>query len=302
MPFLQKDNLMILGHKRQLSVLDSIQERNAIPHSLIFSGPEHVGKKTIAKAFFNNIYSGVSDWHSFLTTDNQLTRRIRSGEHPDIFTLDTPGKINIASVRALRRFTRLSPFEQKVKFAIIDNAHLIGSLGSNTLLKTLEEPPDHTHIVLVTHRPERLPLTVRSRSLLLPFTLVPDSEILKMGRGKVSALKKEMAWIAGRPGLSALFIKSPNDPELLERITYFKTYGETFKRPSIAVKLQLAEKISKTDQQEIALEALLLAAREQMLKGDFSAARRARKIMNCLECLQLSNANARIALENGFLA
>ena len=68
-----------------------------------------------------------------------------------------------ASVRALRRFVQARPFEAPKKVAIVLDAHRMNRPAANALLKTLEEPPAHAHVILTTHQPYHLPATIVSR-------------------------------------------------------------------------------------------------------------------------------------------
>lgn len=95
-----------------------------------------------------------------------------SGNHPDIFILEPEeeGKqIKVEAVRELIGFIQLKSHSDKFKIAIIEPADAMNRSAANALLKTLEEPPEQSLLILNTHQPQRLPVTIRSRCQHISF-------------------------------------------------------------------------------------------------------------------------------------
>ena len=108
-------------------------------------------------------------------------RKIESGSHPD-FLLIAPhsGQIRIEEIRAIDDTLSLKPFEGKWKIVIVDEAHMMNSFAANAFLKTLEEPPKESLIILISSNPDRLPDTIRSRCSRLNFTPLSNEECRKV--------------------------------------------------------------------------------------------------------------------------
>lgn len=98
-------------------------------------------------------------------------RKIDSGVHPD-FLLISPesGQIRIEEIRAIEEVLSLKAFEGRYKVVIVDDADTMNQFTSNAFLKTLEEPPENSLIILISSNPNRLPDTIRSRCSRINFT------------------------------------------------------------------------------------------------------------------------------------
>src|SRR3989454_11316446 len=92
--------------------------------------------------------------------------------------IDAPSNRGIEEIRDLRDRSRLAPTEGRYKVYIIDEAHMLTTEAATALLKTLEEPPAHAILVLVTTEPHRLPATILSRCQRFDFRRVSQKEIV----------------------------------------------------------------------------------------------------------------------------
>jgi DNA polymerase III subunit delta' len=183
----------ITGHRPLLDLLARATDRGALPPSLVFSGPEGVGKRTIAVALAQllNCERPVewSDDHGKTACGTcSPCRRIARGVHADVLTLqpgDT-GTIKVDQVREAIERAAYRPFEGRRRLVIIDDADALMPEAQNALLKTLEEPPSASVFVLVTARPDVLLPTVRSRCHRLrfgPLTAVDVADVLMRRHG-----------------------------------------------------------------------------------------------------------------------
>ncbi len=177
MPF--KD---VIGHRRLVSLLERAVGSGSVPPSLIFSGPEGVGKRLVAQALAQALnclkaveHSGGRDACGTCASCSKIAR----GLHPDVWTIqpEESATISVDQIREAIERTAYRPFEGRVRVAIVDPADLMLGPPQNALLKTLEEPPRSSVFILVTSRPDMLFDTVRSRCSHLRFSPLQASEI-----------------------------------------------------------------------------------------------------------------------------
>ncbi len=160
--------------------------RSGLPQSALFEGPEGIGKRTIAAllATRENCRDPKSD---DLCGRCPSCTKAFSGFHPDIRfypEVEPANTIGIDDVRGLSQEAQYRPFEGSRRVFIIDRAERMTPQAQNALLKTLEEPPETSHLVLVTGYPQRLLSTIRSRCQLISFRPLHRREIENFLREK----------------------------------------------------------------------------------------------------------------------
>ena len=108
-------------------------------------------------------------------------RKIDKGIHPD-FLLISPdsGQIRIDEIRAIDDALSLKAFEGRYKIVIVDDADTMNQYAANAFLKTLEEPPEDSLLVLISSNPDHLPDTIKSRCSRLNFTPLSDEACAKV--------------------------------------------------------------------------------------------------------------------------
>jgi DNA polymerase-3 subunit delta' len=160
----------IIGHKKQLAMLRSGLSADRLHHSYLLVGPDGVGKSTVALALAKAIHCEDSS-HDFCGRCANCAR-ISDGNHPDVRVIEPlPDKkeISIQQIREIERELSYRSFSGKHKIAIIDRATLINLSAENALLKTLEEPPEKSLLILIAANAGGLLPTVRSRCVRLSF-------------------------------------------------------------------------------------------------------------------------------------
>lgn len=169
----------IVGHTRTIELLRRAVSRDAVPQSLLFAGPEGVGKRAVALALAQAVNCPQrKDGDACGTCP--VCRRIAAGTFFDVVVLDKGDQASIR-IDPLREkvlgVIGYRPFEGAKRVFIIDPADELIIQAQDALLKTLEEPPSSALIVLVTAYPDTLLATIRSRCRRLRFGALSDEEV-----------------------------------------------------------------------------------------------------------------------------
>ncbi|HSX57490.1 MAG TPA: DNA polymerase III subunit delta' [Sphingomonas sp.] len=169
-------------------------------HAWLFAGPEGVGKASFARQAAMRMLAEAADGGALpgdfdVPEDNRTRRMIEAGAHPDYRVMerlpkdpDKPGEnlarsIPIAQVRGLNPMFATKPSMSSRRVVVIDAIDDVERPGAaNALLKNLEEPPEGTIFLLVSHSPGRLLPTIRSRCRLLRFDPLGDAEVASVLR------------------------------------------------------------------------------------------------------------------------
>jgi DNA polymerase-3 subunit delta' len=159
----------IIGHDRPVSILKRAIQNDAVAHAYLFSGEQGIGKRLTARAFaaaLNCQVAGPAGGCGVCTS----CRKAASGTHPDVHLLSPDGtEIKIDQVRAAQAELSLKPFEGQKKVLIVDSAETMNDASQNAFLKTLEEPPGDSLIILISAMPQSFLPTIRSRCQELKF-------------------------------------------------------------------------------------------------------------------------------------
>lgn len=166
----------VIGHEKPRAHLKRMLENQTVPHALLFSGTAGVGKRRTAWAFACALLAQGRDQAA---TEDAL-RLITKGIHADLHLVSpAEGKkeITVEAVRSLTEKLTFKPYSGSCSVAIIDQAHTMNIAACNALLMTLEEPPGHSYLILVTNSPQRLPETIISRCQPVYFGELNEEEI-----------------------------------------------------------------------------------------------------------------------------
>ena len=144
--------------------LKSAIKNNKIAHAYIFAGPPDSGRLLLAKNFAKAL--NCADPENFPCDRCASCVKIDKNLHPDVKSLTYGGRggdIIIEQIRGLISDIILKPYEGRYKVFIIEDAHLLNAAAANSFLKTLEEPPANSVLILITERPSDLAPTIASR-------------------------------------------------------------------------------------------------------------------------------------------
>lgn len=165
-----------IGNQRIKKHLAAVLQSHKLPKAYIFYGPEGVGKASmaflLAKALNCRQFAGESC--DKCNSCFKIEKRI----HPDVQYYQPEAKeISINQMRRLSSQINLKPLEGRYKVFIIDPAERLSQEAANALLKTLEEPPANSLIILITANLSSLMPTIRSRCQLLHFSVIPRKDL-----------------------------------------------------------------------------------------------------------------------------
>ena len=174
----------ITGHRHLLELIARAAVRGTLPPSVIFAGPEGVGKRIAAVALAQVMNCLALDGTDGADACGKCAacKRIARGVHADVLLVEPgeTGTIKIDQVRDAIERSAYRPFEGRRRVVIIDDAESLNAEAQNALLKTLEEPPAASTFVLVTSRPDMLLPTVVSRCQRLRFGRLSPAEIAEV--------------------------------------------------------------------------------------------------------------------------
>ena len=168
----------IVGNAGVKKILHRALKQKKLPNSLLFTGPEGIGKKetalVVAKAL--SCLKKTAD----ACEECSHCRAIEHNNFPDVMVI-SPAKdmLKIDQMRLLKEMAYMKPMAGGKRIFIIEEAEKMNEEASNSLLKILEEPPAFSHIILITPNPFRIIPTIKSRCRIVPFSSIPREDIQK---------------------------------------------------------------------------------------------------------------------------
>jgi len=168
----------IRGHAQALAVIRRALEAGRLPHALLLSGPEGVGKRQVALEVAKALNCRAAGAAAEACDACASCRLADRGAHPDILAVAPEGRwLKIAQIRDVERHATLSPYAGRRKAAILDAAEAMTQEAANAFLKTLEDPPGGAVLFLISAAPTDLLPTIRSRCQEVRFGPVPEAEL-----------------------------------------------------------------------------------------------------------------------------
>jgi DNA polymerase III subunit delta' len=174
----------IIGHQQTIASLQTAVVRQRLAHAYLFHGEASIGKRSTALCFAQALNCERSFPQEAIDACGacRSCRQIETRTHPDFFVIEpdselaTP-QIKIEQVREIEQQVMYRPLIGERKICLIDEADRMTIGAANALLKTLEEPPDHSLFLLITSRPAALPATIRSRCQSLRFATPARTQV-----------------------------------------------------------------------------------------------------------------------------
>ena len=259
---------LLINQEQPIRILTTLLRNGTLPHALLFTGTEGVGKQAAAVALamacncqrelpeFNAVDRSSQDPVNSSGEFNLITmgacgvckscRKIEAGNHPDIIRIQPTGQIiKIDQIRALLNTLAMKPYEATTRVAILSDAQAMNPAASNAILKILEEPPSRSMLVLTATQKSDLLPTIVSRCQHVGFNPIPKTRIAvwlkKNHRIDQEAADILAAMANGSLSRARMMIE---DNWLLRRKWVIEEMSRLFQQP-VARVLALAEKLSK---------------------------------------------------------
>ncbi len=210
------------GNQEAAATLERMIDGGRIPQTLLLAGPAGVGKATLARRFAARLIGGATriekddlslpgnralasereKWPAEKRNDDPLFY----ASHPDFVTFAPDGPLRQISIRQMRLVKQCAPFkplEGARRVFLIDRIDRANEEASNSLLKTLEEPPEHLIVILTAENPYDLLPTIRSRAVMVRLAPLSAAEMRAFAEAcGLEEAPRRMALAAGSPGLA----------------------------------------------------------------------------------------------------
>lgn len=212
------------GNSKIADAFSEMIESNRIPQTILLTGPEGVGKATLARRFAAALLGGrekiehddlslpvnieIIEEREKWPPEKRGADPLFFSTHPDFVTFAPEGplrQITIQQMRLLRERAQLRPFRGNHRVFLIDHLDRANEQSANSLLKVLEEPPEHLVIVATAENVYDLLPTIRSRSVALQMTKLSYGEMCEFARVRgLSDAEMRIDLSEGSPGLAAV--------------------------------------------------------------------------------------------------
>lgn len=166
------------GQEHVVRALHNALTRNRLHHAYLLTGTRGVGKTTIARILAKSLNCAVGVTATPCGVCASCTD-IDAGRFVDLLELDAASNTGIDNMREILDNARYAPTSGRYKVYLIDEVHMLSKQAFNSMLKTLEEPPEHVKFVLATTDPQKIPVTVLSRCLQFNLKQLPAVTIVE---------------------------------------------------------------------------------------------------------------------------
>jgi len=174
----------IRGHDRAVDALRRGLARGRLPHAFLFVGPEGIGKRSFAEAFAQALLcERVPETLLDPCGACPACLQVAAGTHPDVHRVAKPEDKHDLAIKPIRDLCLdlgLKPAGGRRKVAIVDDADDLNDEAANAFLKTLEEPPPGSVLILIGTSPEAQLDTIVSRCRVLRFDPLPEDDLARV--------------------------------------------------------------------------------------------------------------------------
>ncbi|MCX6580562.1 MAG: DNA polymerase III subunit gamma/tau [Candidatus Aminicenantes bacterium] len=169
----------LIGQPHITKTLQNAINTDKLYPGLIFSGMKGVGKTSAARILAKalNCAKGPA---SEPCNECEACREITGDKSPDYIEIDGASNNGVEEIRNLKETVKYRPLKNRSRVVVIDEVHMLSNSAWNALLKTIEEPPDHTYFIMATTDFHKIPATIISRCQHFEFKRIPHEVIVKL--------------------------------------------------------------------------------------------------------------------------
>lgn len=256
------------GNAHVAQALEQMISQKRLAQTLLFSGPEGIGKATLARRL-GGLLLGHAEWiekDDLSLPDNIETVADREkwasekrnedpllfASHPDFVTFPPDGplrQISIPQTRLLKERAQFLPHHGSRRVFLIDGVDRANDQAANSLLKTLEEPPDHLVVIMTAANAYDLLPTIRSRAVPFQFAPLSVEEMQEFVRARgLDRPERRIALAAGSPGIAISLDIDAHDKRRAAMLALLKVAAGT---APFAVWAPVAEVIGRTKSEKL---------------------------------------------------
>ncbi len=292
------------GNAAAAKALEQAIAQDRLSQTLLFAGPEGVGKATLARRIGAHLL-GHADWierddlslpHNLETvadrerwpSEKRNDDPLLFNSHPDFVTFAPDGplrQISIPQTRLLKERAQYLPHHGKRRIFLIDHVDRANEQAANSLLKTLEEPPDHLIVIMTAQNAYDLLPTIRSRAVPFQFARLAADEMEQFAQARgLERAERRIALAAGSPGVALSLDLDAHDKRRASMLALLKVAAGAAPFASWA---PVAEAIgrSKSEKLELHLKTLYELLRDVLVLQHGGGEIRNRDIRGELESL-----------------
>ncbi len=172
----------LVGQEHVVRALTHALEQKRLHHAYLFTGTRGVGKTTLSRILAKSLNCIGADGNGDITAQPcgvcEACTAIDAGRFIDYIEMDAASNRGVDEMAQLLEQAVYAPSNARFKVYMIDEVHMLTNTAFNSMLKTLEEPPDHVKFILATTDPQKIPVTVLSRCLQFNLKQMPPGSIV----------------------------------------------------------------------------------------------------------------------------
>ena len=261
------------GNPYAVETLSQMIRQSRIPQTILLSGPEGIGKATLVRRFAAELLgdrdkiekddlslpenAALLSEREKLPSDKRAEDPLSFASHVDFVTFPPDGplrQISIQQIRLLKERSQFGPLRGRHRVFLIDHLDRANEQAANSLLKILEEPPEHLLLFATAENAYDLLPTIRSRSLILNMSPLSADEMAAFAKTRgLSQLERRLSLSAGSPGIAVCLDLEAYDKRRAAMIALLQAASGV---QPFATWVKVSESLSRTDKLENHLNVL----------------------------------------------